>query len=100
MIEYLYCNEIELDKEIAVGLLELSEEYSLPILQKKCARYLTTIMNKENFVELANLVDKVQVEPLNKSLVNYFISFKASLLEAIDVQGLPKSFLEQCIREL
>ena len=95
LIEYLYCDEIELNKDIAVGLLKLSEEYSLPILKTNCAKYLVRILDHEDFMELASLASTYQVNELRKPVLNYLISFKSSLLQNINIKDLPRDLLEE-----
>jgi len=94
LIEYLYCDEIELTKDIAVGLLKLSDEYCLPILKTICAKYLVRILDYDNYMELANLASHYQVNELRKPLLNYLISFKTSLLQNINIKDLPRDLLE------
>jgi len=97
LIEYLYCEEIEVKKDTAIPLLKLSEEYSLPGLKAKCARYLARILTKENFLELAELANTFQIKELQDSVVEYFVCYWPSILQSFKIQDLPRYLLEEYV---
>ena len=94
LIEYLYCENTDLTKDTAIGLLKLADEYSLPTLKRKCARYLARVLSKDNFVEFANVASMYQAKELQNSILNYLISYKSALFEHVDIKDLPRDLLE------
>jgi hypothetical protein len=95
LIEYLYCEEIDIRDEIAVELLKLAHEYSLPALVNRCGKCLVKTIKNENFLELANLADSYQAEELQMHLFRHFLSFKQSLLEILSPKEMPRFLLEE-----
>ncbi len=97
LIEYLYSEDIEVTKDTAVPLLKLSEEYLLPGLKAKCARYLARILDKENFIELSELANTFQIKQLQDAAVEYFVCNRTAILQSLKIQDLPRYLLEEFI---
>ena len=97
LIEYIYCEEIDINNGIAVDLLKLAHEYSLPSLIGRCGKCLAETIQNDNFLELASLADLYQAEELQTDLFNYLLNFKQSLFKVITPQELPRFLLERFI---
>jgi hypothetical protein len=100
LIEYIYCEKIDISSEIAIDLLKLAHEYSLPSLTQKCAKLLAKKVTRVNFLEFAELAEFYQEKYLQKSLISVFIHSKQSFLKTISVKDLPRFLLEHSVQNL
>jgi len=95
LIEYIYCEKIEISDKIAADLLKLSNKYLLPSLTRKCGKCLAKTISQDNFLELARLAESFEEKYLQAYLLNYFVNFKQPLLRSISVYQLPRFLLER-----
>jgi hypothetical protein len=93
LIEYIYCEKIDISSEIAIDLLKLAHEYSLPSLTQKCAKRLANKVTRANFMEFAELAEFYQEKYLQKFLITFFVSCKQVLMKTISRDDLPKFLL-------
>jgi len=93
LLEFLYCNEVTLDQDIALSLLKLSEEYSLPLLKKKCAQFLAKELTVLNVIEMANAADLYGSEELIEASLDFIFRFKETVCQENDISKLSKTIL-------
>lgn len=74
LLGYLYLNEIELNKERASELLEMSDKYLLDDLKTLCEQYLSQIISLQNFIDLAEMAERFEATLLQENIISYAIS--------------------------
>ena len=97
MLEYLYCNSVEVDEELAKDLLILAKNYSILGLRSLCEDYLCGCLTPENLVTVANLAEQIESDILREAAVRVIKRNSEELNQREDVLDLPKSILIYCL---
>lgn len=92
-LEYIYRKEVNLTEELAFELLQVSSEYSLPELNKISGEYLINRLTIENFVRIAQAVDKFGIIDLRPHILKFMSRNLVPLREREDLSCLPVSIL-------
>lgn len=97
LLEFIYCNQVGLDEDLALDLLEVSDKYSFTELSRVCEVFLGQQLNSQNYVKLAHAAEKLQANDLRKSVIAFVIKNR-NLIERNGEPGdLPKSLLWEII---
>jgi hypothetical protein len=88
---FIYCYEFELNEELAIELLPVSEKYLMPKLTKMLEEFLTEVLNVDNFVKIANLTERRQSEQLKDSVLRFMANNLDKLEKRDDIYDVPKS---------
>ena len=97
MLQYIYCNEVELNEDLALSLISLADEYGLVELKDICGEFLSGDIRWDNAVELANAAEKFEVSILSNAILEYVTSNLSALPDKEDLSALPKSILAEII---
>ena len=80
VLEFAYCNEVELDVELALDLLKVSHKYSFVSLKQICSEYLSKKLGIENYVSIASASEEYQA-PILENAVLEFVAKNLNLIE-------------------
>ena len=95
ILQYVYCNELELDEQLALDLIPVIDEYLMKGLKGICERYLCKQLRKENVVDMLIVADKHEIQDLKKACFKFILKNLASFDENEEIMKLSKSlFLE------
>jgi len=64
LIEFIYCNEVTLNEDLAYDLLDLSNKYSFKELRKGCELFLSKRIRQDNYAKLAKIANLLQLQTL------------------------------------
>ena len=85
MLEYIYCNKIELNEDLALELLEPADRFLLSDLRDGCEKFLVKCLNPENFVKIANLTTDFETRYLAEGIIEY-IKINSAILRKREIQ--------------
>ena len=97
MLGYFYLNEVELTKNCATELLEMSDKYVIGELKTLCEQYLSQIISLHNFIHLAEVSERFDAKLLQESIVSFAISHLDQINSAVsdEILNLSKRMLWQ-----
>ena len=97
MLKYFYLNEVELTKNRATELLEISDKYVIGELKTLCEQYLSQIVSLNNFIYLSEISEKFDAVLLQESVVNFAISHLDQINSTVsdEILNLSKKMLWQ-----
>ena len=94
MLEFIYCGQIVLTEEMALGLLEAANKYALPELKARCEEFLVESLRPDAIVERVELAERLDAMVLRDGAISYLIkNAKDAAVSKIDMDGLSKRFL-------
>ena len=94
MLEFIYCGEIVLTEELALGLVEAANKYALPELKTRCEEFLVNTLRPEAIVERVELAERLDAMVLRDGAIAYLIrNAKDAAVSKIEMDGLSKGFL-------
>lgn len=64
LLQYIYTNEVLLDREMALELLPLADEYLLKELLDFCEEFLSKTLSEYNVVDILSLANMHQISKL------------------------------------
>ena len=83
LLEFIYCDEIELNEKLALDLFKLCDKYSLADLKGICEKFLSKCITLDNFVEVINVAEKFGGSELQDKAIEYGIEH----LEVLEEKG-------------
>jgi len=96
ILQYIYCNELELDEQLALDLIPVVDEYLMKELKGICEKYLCKQLRKDNVVELLIVADRHELEDLKKACFKFIIK----KMNKIDEDEEMKKFSKPLFNEL
>ena len=93
MLQYLYCDEIELDEELALDLLPVVDEYIIKGLKKLLEGYLCKKLTKDNVADILAVADQHEIEGLKEACSNFIVKNMDQIDKENELTKLPKSLL-------
>ena len=94
-MQYIYCNELELDEQLALDLIPIVDEYLMKGLKELCEKYLCKQLRKDNVVDLLIVADRHEIEELKKSCFRFILKNMSNIDENEEMMKLSKQlFLE------
>ena len=97
MLEYIYCDFVDLTRDLALDLVLLSDQYSLPGLKEVCEGFLCQCLSIDNFVIIAQISDEAKSSTLTDAIIGFIRENVSSINERDDLFDLPKSILLACL---
>lgn len=79
LLEFIYCNEVKLNQNLALELLEACDKYSFSELKKVCESFLVLQLSLENYVQLANASEKYGADGLREKVMEFVIKNKGEI---------------------
>jgi len=95
LLQFIYCNEVELDEGLALDLLEISNRFSIGDLREGCEEFLRKRINEDNYVTLAKVSDLLDLKILRNGISNFIIRNLHKIIKREDVNNLPNSIYVQ-----
>ncbi len=71
ILEYIYKGKVELDEELSVDLLGISDQYLLKDLRKSCERYLVNCLKKETLAKRIEQAEHFGAEMLREGALRF-----------------------------
>jgi len=93
MLEYIYCNKIELNEDLALELLEPADRFLLSDLRDGCEKFLVKCLNLENFVKIANMTADFETRYLAEGIFEFISKNSAALKIRNDIRTLSDDIL-------
>jgi len=94
-LQYIYCNEIELDEELALDLIPVVDEYLMKGLKGLCEKYLCKQLRKDNVIDMLIVADRHEIEDLKKACFRFVLKNLGNIDENEELMKLSKPlFLE------
>ena len=97
MLEYLYCNSVDLNEELAKDLVILANRYAITGLKTLCEDFLCECLTTKNLVEIANLAEEVDSDVIRNAIIKRIRNSTGELNEREDLLDIPKSILFLCL---
>ena len=92
-MEYIYCDEVSLNEQLATELLQIADKYGVPLLKELCEETLGECLTADNVVDLSILADTIDARDLIKSVVKFVKKNFDSVFEKNDIRRIPKSII-------
>ncbi len=93
MLEYIYCNKIEMNEDLALELLEPADKFLLSDLRDGCERFLVQCLNLENFVKIFEMTVDFETDILKEGIGEFIEMNSNALKRREDVKALPEDIL-------
>ena len=97
MLEYLYCNSVNINQDLAKDLVRLAQRYAIVGLKVLCEEFLCEGLATENLVAVANLAEEVKSNVLQKVVVKLMRTHVTEFNAREDLLEIPKSILFRCL---
>ena len=97
MLEFLYCDSIELEENLAMDLLVVATDYSISGLRSRCEEFLSSHLSIDNLVAVANLSDMVQSVLLKESVIRFLKANVHTFNEREDLFDIPRDIMFSCV---
>jgi len=98
LLQYIYCNEIELDEQLALDLIPVVDEYLMKSLKGLVEKYLCKQLRKENVVDMLIVADRHEIEELKRACFRYILKNLGNIDENEEMIKLSKSLLIELIK--
>jgi len=92
-MRFIYFEDFELDQDLALDLLVVSDKYLLPELASKCERFLVESLAQDNIVKVVLETDHLGFENLRKGTLNFAQRNLDSMRIRKDFGELPQEFI-------
>jgi len=93
ILEYIYCNKIELNEDLALELLEPADRFLLSDLRDGCEKFLVKCLNLENFVKISNMTADFETRYLAEGIFEFISRNSAALKKRDDIKTLSEDIL-------
>ena len=100
MLEYIYCEVIKFDEDLAIELLKLSDKYSIPNLKLKCEDTLSFLLTAKNFSNLAKVAEEYKTDVLRESLLDFIVKNEMGTIGKEQMNEIPQSLLVDMVQRL
>ena len=97
MLEYVYCDSMNLDEDVALELLVTLDKYSISKLQARCENFLCGSLTVDNVVKIAKVTESVNNGVLKAAIVQLLRRDVKLLSEKKNILEIPKSILLACL---
>ncbi len=92
-MEYIYCDELKLDEDLALELLIVADKYLLGRLKTLCEKYLVHRITVENVIEVINISDLHGAHYLKESALDFMLGNRERIIETQDIAKMSKNLL-------
>jgi len=100
ILEYLYCDEVNLHEELAAELLILAPEFDLNDLAIGAEDFLTHIISVDNYLRILNTSDRVGSKSLRKQVWTFVIKNMKVISKREDFEELPRHLLMELMENV
>jgi len=100
ILEYIYCDKINLTESLAIELIILADMYFLPNLKADCENYLSAKLTVENFVKVMKVAETADSEKLEKKVVSFLTSNIEKVKQEVDIHMIPPELFIKAVLEL
>jgi len=90
LLQYIYCNEIELHEQLALDLIPVVDEYLMKGLKGLVEKYLCKQLRKDNAVDMLIVADRHEIEELKKACFRYILKNLGNIDENEEMMKLSK----------
>jgi len=98
LLQYVYCNEIELDEQLALDLIPIVDEYLMKGLKGLVEKYLCKQLRKDNAVDMLIVADRHEIEELKKACFRYILKNLGNIDENEEMMKLSKSLFIELLK--
>lgn len=100
VIEFAYCNQVELDVNLALDVLKLSHKYKFSSLKQICSEYLSGKLSIENYVDIASASEEYQAPVLEDAVLEFVAKNLKSIEQKREYPNLSKEMFWKIILKL
>jgi len=98
LLQYIYCNEVELDEQLALDLIPTVDEYVMKGLKGLCEKYLCKQLRKENVVNMLIVADRHEIDELKKACFRFILKNLGNIDENEEMAKLSKSLFIELLK--
>jgi len=98
LLQYIYCNEIELDEQLALDLIPVVDEYLMQGLKGLCEKYLCKQLRKDNVVDMLIVADRHEIEELKKACFRFILKNLGNIDENEEMMKLSKTLFIELLK--
>jgi len=98
ILQYIYCNEVELDEKLALDLIPVVDEYVMKGLKGVCEKYLCKQLRKENVVDMLIVADRHEIDELKKACFKFILKNLGNIDENEEMMKLSKSLFFELLK--
>jgi len=98
LLQYVYCNEIELDEQLALDLIPVVDEYLMKGLKGLCEKYLSKQLRKDNVVDMLIVADRHEIEELKKACFGFILKNLGNIDENEEMMKLSKTLFIELLK--
>ncbi len=93
ILQYIYCNEVELNEKLALDLIPTVDEFVMKGLKGLCEKYLCKKLRKDNVIDILIVADRHEIEELKKACFKFILNNLDNIDENEEINRLSKSLL-------
>lgn len=93
MLEYIYCDQVLLNDELALELLIAANRYLLGRLKILCEQYLSQRLSVKNIVDIINAAEMHEADLLKECALTFMITNREAIIESQDLLNISKTIL-------
>ncbi len=90
-MEFIYCSEVELNEDLALEVLELSNKIRVEDLAEGCEEFLAKRITEDNYVKLAIISDLLDLALLRKTTMEFIEKNLYKVTKREDIRNLPNN---------
>jgi len=98
VLQYIYCNELELDEQLALDLIPVVDEYLMTELKGFCEKYLCKQLRKDNVVDMLIVADRHEIEELKKACFRFISKHIKNIEDNEEMKKLSKSLFTELLK--
>jgi len=91
VLQYIYCNEVELDEGLALDLIPVVDECLMKGLKELCEKYICKQLRKENVVDMLIVADRHEIVGLKEACFKFILKNLGNIDENEEMTKLSKS---------
>ena len=96
-MQYIYCNEVELEKQLALDLIPVVDEYLMKGLKGVYEKYLCKQLRKENAIDLLIVADRHEIIELKEACFRFILKNLGKIDDKEELKGLSNSLLVELL---
>ncbi len=98
LLQYIYCNELELDEQSALDLIPTVDEYVMKGLKGLCEKYLCKQLRKDNVIDMLIVADRHEIDELKKACFKFILKNLGNIDENEEMNKLSKSLFIELLK--
>jgi len=100
ILEFIYCDTVNLDEELAMELVGLADTFLLPKLKEACESYLSLNLRAENVLKISKRAEAVSAKKLEENVIAFLIKDFEKLSKTIELKSLSPELFVKLIMKL